>query len=71
MVFPFISHAWCISFSVVARVRFSSATYSGVEGTNLNLLVEGDGQNQQPVNVQYTLLQAGTAEGILRCWLIL
>ena len=50
-----------ILFYLVARVRFSSATYSGVEGTQLNLIVEGDGQNQEPVLVEYSVLRTGTA----------
>ena len=45
----------------VASVGFTSSSYSGAEGTEVNLLVEGDGQNQQPLTVQYSVLRSGTA----------
>ena len=53
-------------YFAVARVGFSSSSYSGVEGTQINLLVEGDGQNQQPLTVQYSVLRSGTAAS--KCW---
>ena len=51
----------------VARVGFSTAFYSGVEGTQVNLIVEGDGQNVEPVTVEYNVM-TGSAESM---WLLL
>lgn len=45
----------------VPRIGFSFASYSGVEGTQLILPIEGDGRNQEPVVVRYDVLRTGTA----------
>lgn len=55
------SNSRCLSILPVAIIGFTSATYSGVEGSQISLLVEGDGQNQQALTVQYSVLRSGTA----------